>query len=154
MDKNCVIKYFKLKEEHIEGLCSLDELCFNIPWTKKMFYEELKNDRALYFVAVLGEQVVGYGGIWVVLDEAQITNIAVHPDFRRMKVASTLLKKLIVHCNEKKLKQITLEVRVGNVSAINLYQKHGFSKVGLRKKYYADNLEDALIMTAKLLSYF
>lgn len=146
MDKNCEIKYCKLKEEHIEGLCSLDEICFNIPWTKTMFYEELKNDRALYFVAVFGEQVVGYGGIWAILDEAQITNIAVHSDFRRMKIASTLLKKLIAHCNEKKLNQITLEVRVGNVSAINLYQKHGFSKVGLRKKYYADNLEDALIM--------
>lgn len=153
MDKNCEIKYFKLKEEYIEGLCLLDELCFNIPWTKNMFYEELSNDRALYFIAVIGEQVVGYGGIWVVLDEAQVTNIAVHSDFRRMKVASNLLKKLIAHCNEKKVNQITLEVRVGNLSAINLYQKHGFSKVGLRKKYYADNLEDALIMTAKL-SYF
>lgn len=144
------LDFVKMSKSHVEELYKLDRLCFNISWTKSMFYEELINEKALYFVALFKEQVVGYAGIWIILDEAQITNIAVHPDFRRLDIATTLLIKLIEQCNKNNIIQMTLEVRQSNFPAINLYEKHDFFKVGFRTKYYADNKEDAIIMTKKL----
>ena len=93
--------------------------------------------------------LVGYAGSWHILDEAHITNIAISTDFRRRKYGEALLKRIIDDCYKEKIKYITLEVRVSNTPAINLYSKYGFTSFGTRKGYYQDNNEDAMIMWTK-----
>jgi ribosomal-protein-alanine N-acetyltransferase len=136
----------RLQEKHLNSLMEIENECFNIPWTKEMFAEELSNEKAVYFVAVFKNNLVGYGGIWFVLDEGQITNIAVKNNFRRRGIGKKILQKLINTAKEKKCFSMTLEVRISNHDAINLYKKEGFKEEGVRKKYYADNAEDGLIM--------
>ena len=84
--------------------------------------------------------------MWKIIDEAHITNLAVHPDFRRKGVAKVLLINALKECYEEKIKFLTLEVRASNIKAFTLYEKFGFKSLGIRKKYYQDNNEDALIM--------
>ena len=91
-------------------------------------------------------KIVGYLGLWKIIDEAHITNLAVHPDFRRKGVAKLLLFDALEQCYKEKIKYLTLEVRVSNEGAINLYENFGFKSLGVRKKYYQNNNEDALIM--------
>lgn len=117
-------------------------------WSKDSFYNECQNNIANYFTAKdhKSGKVVGYLGSWFIVDECHITNVAVSPDLRRQKIAEQLLIHLIEKCYEKLIKYITLEVRVSNLPAIKLYEKFGFKSIGVRKKYYQDNDEDALIM--------
>jgi [ribosomal protein S18]-alanine N-acetyltransferase len=144
------IHYMKMNSSHLESLIELERQCFSIPWTKKMFTEELENQRTFYCVAVYDDKVIGYAGMWVVLDEGQITNIAVHPSFRRRKIASYFLLTLIQYAKENGACQLTLEVRESNVLARLLYEKHGFYRVGTRRAYYQDNGEDACILLKNL----
>lgn len=139
-----------MESGHIEGIMAFESLCFAIPWTKKMFKEELTNEKAIYFVAVSDEVVVGYIGMWKVLDEGHITNVAVHPHYRRIKIGDALIKRLVNWSSQNEVIALTLEVRVSNIPAINLYAENNFQKSGIRKKYYADNNEDALIMWKKI----
>lgn len=141
-----MIKIENFKEKHLDGIVDLENSSFTIPWSKKSFEDELKNKNAVYFVAVSDDTVMGYLGMWKIIDEADITNIAVSPQFRRSGVATLLLEHLIDYCKENNLMRITLEVRKSNTAAINLYEKFGFKNIGMRKAYYADNREDALIM--------
>ena len=138
-----------MTEEHVTGIKNIDDLCFESPWSLKAFESELENPIAFYFVAVLDGQVIGYAGYWWTFGEAQITNIAVHPDFRKKGIASALMDKMIENCIDTDVYSITLEVRVSNNAAISMYEKYGFERVGLRPKYYSDK-EDALLMTKEL----
>jgi ribosomal-protein-alanine N-acetyltransferase len=97
----------------------------------------------------LGETVVGYGGMWFIIDEAHVTNIAVHPDYRQRKIGEMIVQEMIKTAKENGINGMTLEVRVSNTAAINLYKKLGFVDYGIRKGYYADTGEDALIMWKK-----
>ena len=117
-------------------------------WSKESFYNELENNIGYYLTAHNPEnnEVLGYLGSWLIIDECHITNVSVNPEYRRQKIAEQLIIELINHCYEKFVKYITLEVRVSNTPAINLYEKFGFKSIGVRKKYYQDNNEDALIM--------
>ncbi|MBQ2897260.1 MAG: ribosomal protein S18-alanine N-acetyltransferase [Clostridia bacterium] len=142
-------KIVPLTEEHVSGIKLIDDLCFESPWSLKSFKSELSNPLAVYFVALMGEQVIGYCGYWWVFDEGQITNIAVHPDYRKMGIASKLMDEMVKKCSVTDVYSLTLEVRVSNKPAILLYEKYGFKKVGLRPKYY-DNKEDALLMTKEI----
>lgn len=145
MINNIEIKEMKL--EHLDGVMTIEKLSFRIPWSKNSFIEEINdNELAVYFVAVSEEQVIGYGGVWKVFDEGHITNIAVHPEFRRCGAASRILGQILNMCDENNIKSLTLEVRKSNYAAQKLYEKYGFKAEGLRKRYYADNNEDALIM--------
>jgi len=141
------IKLDILKNEYIDSLIELENLCFSIPWTKQMFAQDVSKTDAYYVVALDGQKVVGYCGLYKVLDQADITNIAVHPDYRKKGLASLMLDNIIKYCTNCTLSFITLEVRQSNQSAINLYKKYGFNEVGLRKNYYADNHENAILMT-------
>ena len=123
-------------------------------WSKESFLNELSNDLARYYAAFNNDgNLVGYAGCWQILEEVHITNIAVSPDFRRHKVGEALLKRIIDDCYENKAKYITLEVRVSNNAAINLYEKYGFKSLGTRKGYYQNNNEDALIMWTENIFY-
>ena len=130
--------------EDAKELAVLDKLCFNVPWSEKSFCEEAENPLATYFVAKEDEKIVGYGGIWNVSGEGQITNIAVHPDMRKKGIASEILKQLI--SSSKTFEKIFLEVRESNTAAICLYEKYGFKKCGIRKNFYHSPTENGIIM--------
>ena len=137
-----------LTEEYIESLVELENLCFDEPWTKGMFVGDLSSEYTCYFAAIDDDnKVVGYAGMWISVDEGQITNVAVHPDFRRKNIATELLSRLFDVCRKRGLQSITLEVRQSNEKAINLYEKNGFLSVGMRKNYYKNPAENAVLMT-------
>lgn len=123
-------------------------------WSKESFFNELSNELARYYCAFNDNgNLMGYAGTWQILEEAHLTNIAVSPDFRRRKVAESLLAVVIDECRKNGIKYITLEVRVSNTPAINLYEKYGFKSLGTRKGYYQNNNEDALIMWTENMFY-
>ena len=123
-------------------------------WSKESFMNELANELARYYSAFDEKgNLVGYAGCWQILEEVHITNIAVSPDFRRNGIGEKLLRQIIDDCYENKAKYITLEVRVSNAPAIGLYEKYGFESLGVRKGYYQNNNEDALIMWTENIFY-
>lgn len=133
----------------IDDLDQIEEvelLSFAIPWPRQSFYDELNNHLATCIVAKHDNRVIGYAGMWRIIDEGHITNIAVHPDFRGKSVATALIFKLIEIAKAHDIVSLTLEVRKSNIAAQKLYEKHGFYSAGLRKAYYSDNKEDAIIM--------
>ncbi len=135
-----------MTQNDLDGVVKVEEESFVISWSRKSFEDELKNDKALYLVAKQDEKVVGYIGTWLILDEAHITNIAVSGEYRNQKIGDKLVNELIEICKEKNIKSMTLEVRNSNTIAQKLYKNHGFKLAGIRKEYYSDNKEDALIM--------
>ena len=135
-----------MTKAHLDEIVEIEKSCFEIPWSKKSFEDELdKKYMAIYLVALENEKVVGYGGMWHIINEGHITNIAIHKDYRKKGIGSKIVSKLIEIAKEKEMIGITLEVRKSNEIAINLYKKQGFLLEGIRKEYY-ENKEDALIM--------
>ena len=123
-------------------------------WSKESFANELHNGYARYYVALNGEdEIMGYLGLWHILEEAHFSTISVAPKFRRNHVGEALFKRLIDDCYENEIKYITLEVRVSNLPAQGLYTKYGLKSLGTRKGYYQDNNEDALIMWSENIFY-
>ncbi|MGL6105565.1 ribosomal protein S18-alanine N-acetyltransferase [Romboutsia sp.] len=144
MENNLVIE--KMTSKDIDGVFEVEKSCFEDYWSKDSFMKELKNDVARYLVAKIDGKVVGYVGIWLVMDEGHITNVAVHKDYRGQKIGDKLIKELIEVCKSSNIVAMTLEVRASNVAAQNLYKKYGFKLAGIRKEYYSNNKEDAMIM--------
>jgi ribosomal-protein-alanine N-acetyltransferase len=151
MYNNIEIKIVPLNEKHLSDCNIIDSLSFESPWSPKEFERELSNAVAHYFVAEHNGKAIGYGGYWWVFDEAQITNIAVHPDYRQKGVAQAILDKMVNSVNDGFVKTMTLEVRKSNLPAQNLYKKNGFKEVGIRPKYY-NHTEDAVLMTKEIES--
>lgn len=141
------IIFDNLKPEYLDSLVDLEKICFTVPWSRNLFENDISNPLAYYVLAVFNNKVIGYCGLYKVLDEADITNIAVHPDFRGSGIAQMLLDNIFEHCMLNGIIKITLEVRESNKKAINLYNKKGFKVVGKRKNYYSDNRETAILMT-------
>ena len=136
----------EMKENDIDGVFEVEKNCFEDYWSKDSFKKELSNNLAKYLVAKIDNNVVGYVGIWFVVDEGHITNVAVHEDYRGQKIGDQLIKELVQVCKNNKIISMTLEVRASNVVAQNLYKKYGFKMAGIRKEYYSNNKEDAIIM--------
>lgn len=135
----------------IDSVYEVEVASFPTPWTKEAFYNEITNNPyAHYIVMKDGEKVIGYCGIWNVMGDAQITNIAVLPSYRGQKLGDLLLTKAKEIAKEKGADVLSLEVRVSNYVAQSLYRKHGFQNGGIRKQYYVDNKEDALVMWVNL----
>ncbi len=121
---------------------------FTTPWPEHAYRSELETNRlATYLVARVGERVVGYGGMWLMVDEAHITTFAIHPGWRRRHLGERLLLAFLDIALDRGAHEATLEVRLSNLAARRLYEKYGFRPVGLRPRYYSDDHEDALIMT-------
>lgn len=131
----------------LDRVMEIEKASFSSPWSHASFaHEILQNPRAVYMVAVLDGEVVGYAGMWVIFDEGHITNVAVHPNHRRTGIARRLLTTLIeIGCAQGAVRY-TLEVRLSNIPAQTLYNDMGFRVTGTRKRYYQDNDEDAYIM--------
>ncbi|WP_242966383.1 ribosomal protein S18-alanine N-acetyltransferase [Clostridium sp. BSD9I1] len=133
--------------EDIFSIYEISTLCFPISWSITSIKGELtSNTHARYVVAVENDIVVGFAGLWIIVDEGHVTNIAVHPDFRRKGIGTLLMDKLMFISKNENLIGLTLEVRKSNLSAQNLYKQFGFIEEGVRKNYYSDNGEDAIIM--------
>ena len=143
------VEISQMKRADLEAVMEIEKASFTTPWSRYAFLAELyENKRARYFVArrnTVGN-VVGYVGIWLILGEAHITNIAVHPDFRRRGVGEKLMLAAIDYAESQGVDAVTLEVRASNTIAQRLYEKIGFVSVGTRPGYYYDDGEDAVIM--------
>ncbi len=132
---------------HITAVVDIERRSFPTPWSERAFLSELtQNAYAHYLVALSGERVIGYAGMWLILDEAHVTNIAVHPNYRGQQVGELLLSALEQRAFDHGCHRMTLEVRPSNPVAQKLYRKHGFAPRGLRPGYYTDTHEDAIIM--------
>ena len=131
--------------EDIDDIYDVEINSFSDPWSKESFKDELKNNVANYLVGCIDNRVVGYVGAWFILDEAHITNVAVKPEFRRQGIANKLIIEFINLAKINNIESITLEVRASNIAAQTLYKTFGFIEQGIRKRYYADNNEDAII---------
>ncbi|MBQ4112524.1 MAG: ribosomal protein S18-alanine N-acetyltransferase [Clostridia bacterium] len=141
---------------HLNGAAELEKLCFSSPWSASSL-ELLTNDGIgvgylLTVPTVPGAEptVAAYGGMLITVDEGQITNIAVHPDHRRCGYGAAITRALLRHAKDAKLESVSLEVRVSNTAAIELYKKAGFAEAGRRKGFYAKPTEDALVMVCKI----
>ena len=132
---------------NIKEVAEIEKESFSDPWSEDGLRNELDNDTAFFFVAEKSSEVAGYVGTHIVLDECYIANVAVTPSFRRMGIADKLLDYAESNAINKNCAFITLEVRVSNLPAINLYKKRGYVSMGERKNFYSHPTENALIMT-------
>ncbi len=131
---------------------AIERASFTTRWPDDAYRSELEANRlATYLVARIDGEVVGFAGIWLMVDEAHITTFAVAPDWRRRGIGERLLLAVVDAALARHAREATLEVRLSNVPARRLYEKYGFRPVGLRPRYYTDNGEDALIMTTEAL---
>jgi ribosomal-protein-alanine N-acetyltransferase len=140
------IEILPFDERHVNEVLYISTLSFLTPWTRDSIEKELDNTFARYVVAKKDDVVIGFGGIWLILDEGHITNIAVHPEFRGIGAGDMIVEALIEVCKLEGINSMTLEVRASNATAQKLYKKHGFIEEGVRKNYYTDTKEDAVIM--------
>ncbi len=141
----------KMTPDDVDGVIKIEEAAYgDHHWSKASFLNEISNELARYYSLYTPDGILaGYAGCWHILEEAHITTIAIAPEYRRKNYGQALLKRVIDDCYLEKIKYITLEVRVSNTPAINLYTKYGFASFGTRKGYYQNNNEDALIMWTK-----
>ncbi|MEI4804531.1 ribosomal protein S18-alanine N-acetyltransferase [Bacillus sp. NPDC077411] len=145
------ITFRNMKEEDISQIVAIEEASFAIPWTAEAFERELKmNEYAHYVVMETEEGILGYCGLWIILDESHITNIAVLPQYRGQRLGEALLQEVMNKARALGGNTMTLEVRVSNEVAKKLYRKFGFQNGGIRKRYYTDNYEDGLVMWVNL----
>ena len=140
------MEYLKMDESHVGAIAVLEKMCFCDPWSINSISSELNNPLSTWLVAVEDGVVCGYVGSQSVLDGADMMNIAVHPDYRKQGIAYNLVDKLIGLLKAKNVISLSLEVRVSNENAINLYHKMGFEVIGRRPGYYRNPREDAYIM--------
>ncbi len=133
--------------DHLDDLADIESAAFSRPWSYDALAEELHNPLAVFYVAedVEAERAVGYIGMYHVLDEGTITNLVVHPGYRRQGIASALLKETIDYARTHDLTRLTLEVRVSNTVAIELYESFGFERDGIRPGFYDSPKEDAAL---------
>lgn len=141
------VEITRMTVDDLDAVMVLERLSFSIPWSREAFIQEItKNMFARYICAKVDSVAVGYAGMWKVCDEGHITNVAVHPEFRRNGIGAKLIEGLILIARKENIERMTLEVRKSNIPARELYLKFGFKVEGIRKGYYADNGEDAIIM--------
>lgn len=136
----------KMAPDDIDRVAELEELIFSVPWSKSSFFDAINSKDDIYLVAEADGIICGYCGLWGVVGEGQITNVAVAPEFRRKGVARMMLKELLKRAEADGIKEFTLEVRESNIGAFTLYKQLGFEEVGIRKNFYSKPTENAIIM--------
>ena len=136
----------KAEEKDVPAIAMLEQRCFHTPWPIEFIYEDLVISKNHYLIMEKDGQPVGYAGMWIILDEAHLNNICIHPDHQGGGKGRLLLTALMKDAIALGALSMTLEVRVSNAPAIALYEKMGFQSAGIRRKYYQDNGEDAYIM--------
>ena len=152
MDRTIATVIRRMKLNDLDTVLDIDRLSFPLPWSERTYRYELLENRSshMYVVEVVEDQIpkiVGYVGFWFIVDEAHISTLAVHPDYRGQGIGELLLRTALNGANDLDARIVTLEVRTSNDAAIRLYEKFDFKVVGSRPRYYRDNNEDALLMT-------
>lgn len=141
----------KMEVQDVDQVLHVERASFAVPWTTDIFYQEiLDNKHAHYFVLQLEKEIVGYIGIWIVFEEAQITNVAIRPEYRGKQLGEKLFGYTMQYAMSMGAERVSLEVRQSNIPAQKLYRKFGFMPGGIRKNYYTDNQEDAIVMWVNL----
>lgn len=140
------LRFETLTEEHIAPIVEIEARVQTCPWSDQAFRNELGHAFGYFRVAFLEGQIVGYGAIWMLVDEAHITTVAVSPDHQRHGIGWKIMLDLLEEAKDRGAIAATLEVRASNAAAIQLYEKLGFLRVAVRPKYYPDNREDAVVM--------
>lgn len=141
-----MIHFRTLLPEDAEGVARVERESFPTPWSREDFWREASNDFACYIVVLADEAIIGFGGCWISFEEAQVTNIALTASQRGRGLGKVLMEKLMRAAAERGAERMTLEVRPSNTPALRLYEGLGFAAIGVRKKYYQDNDEDAILM--------
>ena len=143
------MKVIQMTEEHLGAVAELERLCFGEPWSENAL-RLLLGDMAIGFVCLEETRVAAYGGMLFAPDEGQVTNVAVHPDYRRRGMGAEIVAAFVAEAKARDLEQISLEVRVSNAAAIGLYERFGFAVAGVRKRFYRNPSEDAAVMLLDL----
>lgn len=149
MPNNCIIR--RMTDADVDAVAAIEAATFPTPWSRDAFAAEMRNAVARYMVAELDGAVVGFAGAWIILDESHITNIAVLKEHRGQGIGRQLTAGLLQYLSNLGADYATLEVRRSNAVAQSLYESLGFVRLGVRKRYYEDNGEDALIMVCDKL---
>lgn len=134
------------KEIDIDQIYEIELEAFSVPWTKKSILSEITNQISYYLVMMIDKEVIGYIGIWKILDEGHITNLAIKKKYRRYGFGHKLIEEAMCRLTRLGVRSYTLEVRISNKKAIDLYLDLGFEIAGIRKKFYNEPIEDGLIM--------
>ena len=141
-----------MRVEDLPRIHLIEQASFSTPWPPHAYRTELEKNRLAHYLVLRAEEtVVGYAGVWLMVDEAHITTFAVDPRWRRRGIGERLLLAVLDLARAQRAREATLEVRLSNIPARRLYEKYGFRPVGLRPNYYSDDHEDALIMTTEPL---
>jgi ribosomal-protein-alanine N-acetyltransferase len=146
------LRYTRLAAVHLTDVLEIEKEAYPEPWSEGMFREEITHLRSYFVVVLLGNDVIGYGGYWPLMDEAHITSVTIKDEHRRRGYGRNLLTHLLARALHDNLTAATLEVRESNLRARRLYESLGFAVTGRRKRYYPKTDEDALIMTKQLES--
>ncbi|NUM56741.1 MAG: ribosomal protein S18-alanine N-acetyltransferase [Candidatus Hydrogenedentes bacterium] len=146
------LRFVPLSGTHLADVLAIEQEAYPEPWSEGMFREEIHHGRSYFVVAMLGPELIGYGGYWPLLDEAHITSVTIKDEYRGLGYGRSLLSHILRRAIEDDLSTATLEVRESNVRARSLYESFGFAITGRRRRYYPKTDEDALIMTKRLES--
>lgn len=146
MGTSAEITFRKMTAADSEEVAALESKIFSMPWNREDFWRMAENKNAAYIVGVLDEKIIAYAGAWLAFDDAEVMNIAVDENFRGNGYGKKIFAELIKICVERGATAITLEVRESNIAAIKLYESFGLKSVGIRKNYYDNPTENALIM--------
>ncbi|HOF41848.1 MAG TPA: ribosomal protein S18-alanine N-acetyltransferase [Candidatus Hydrogenedentes bacterium] len=144
------VEFTALAETDLDAILDIELEAYPEPWSREMFREEIRNNRSYFYVMQLNGELAGYGGFWLVLDEAHITSVTVRTDLRGQGLGRTLTRHLLDAAKEAGAHIATLEVRESNMRAQNLYKTFGFRQIGRRKGYYSKSGEDAIVMLLEL----
>lgn len=136
----------RMQRGDVPRIMEIERQCFASPWHESAYLAELANRSAYYIVARVGDELVGYSGMWVIMDEAHITTIGVDPRYRGRKIGEQILVAILEEAQRRGARRATLEVRESNTVAQNLYHKYGFVPAAIRRGYYSDNGENAVVM--------
>lgn len=149
---NSMVRFRKMTGDDVEEVHAIEVATFPTPWTLDSFHYEMRENEFAYYIVAEGEEgnVLGFCGMWLVIDSAQITNVAVVDQARGQGIGERLMREAMRVAREQNINTMSLEVRVTNFVAQNLYRKLGFQDGGIRKGYYVDNQEDALVMWVEL----
>lgn len=140
------LRFEPIQERHIPKILEIEKQTNSAPWSERSFQNELEHRHGIFLVGILNSELIAYGGVWLVIDEAHITTVAVCEEYRRQRIGQRLMVELLSRAKSAGMVCSTLEVRAGNEPAIELYKKLGYQVAAKRKGYYPDNREDAVVM--------